>query len=129
MIVEGVIFITSGLFYVLGRVLRVSIRPLGKIMTGLCGKVTLFSFWLVALLFSAIGSLWISLAKGVKTEFNSAQEGDPNYCAPEVWYLTQVTIYLFWMLSAVGLIFMMGKIYLFFLGPEILKQKLITIGN
>ena len=42
---EGILFVTISSFYIFGQAMQKSFRPVGSILTGLCGKMTMFFLW------------------------------------------------------------------------------------
>ncbi len=126
---EGILFLASSLFYIFGRFMRVSLKPVGNILTGLCGKMTLFIIWIFMFMLNLLGYLWLYLAKVYRTDLNSSEEGDPNYCSPAVWYTANIVNNLFWAFSAISTVIVLAQMYLFCLGPEYQYQKVIILGE
>jgi hypothetical protein len=125
---EGILFLVSSLFYIFGRFMRKTFKPVGNILTGICGKMTLFIIWSFTFLINLLGSFWLYLAKLYRTEDNAIAEGDPNYCTPEIWYMAESVTILFWIFSGISIIIVMGKLHSFILGPEHKLMRVVTIG-
>ena len=119
----------SSLFYIFGRVMRKSWRPLGSVLTGFCGKMFLFVLWIFSFFLSLLGFFWMYVANWQRNNDNSTRPGDPNYCAPEVWYSSYTAIYLFWIFSGIMGIASLSRIYYLLLGAQYTRQKSVILRN
>ena len=95
------------------------------ILAGLCGKLVLFVIYLITLLCNLLGFFWIYFAEMARTPQNSSQEGDPNYCAPEVWITANFIVNGFWVVSAIGLLMVFAQVFRFFRSAESLHQPVV----
>ena len=124
----GILILTGSLFYIWGRAMRTIMKPVGNILTGLCGRLTLFFIWIIAFLLNLLGYFWLYLASLHRTDTNSANLGDPNYCTPYIWYTAKATVNMFWIFSVLSFFFTFAEMYLFVLGPEFKQLKIVEIG-
>jgi hypothetical protein len=126
---QAILFLASSIFYIFGRFMRTVFRPVGNILTGLFGQLILFILWLITLFLCLLGSFWLYIANLHRTEDNSSIEGDPNYCAPVIWNLSIVAIYLFWIFSGITIIATVSQIYYSVLGPEYEYQRTVHVPS
>ena len=82
----------------------------------------------IAFFCNLLGQFWIYLANKVRDQGNSAHEGDPNYCAPEIWYVINIVVYTFWIITVAASFIIGGKIFRFFRGPE-RPGSVVKLGN
>jgi hypothetical protein len=129
MFCQGVLFIIFSGFYIFGRLIRLKWRPVGKLLTGVCGQLFLFLLWSATVLSNFVGWFWLWVVKKLQTEENSSHPGDPNYCAPEIWYVSQVSINSFWLFTVLSAIILMSRIIVFLLGPQVHLLRHVIIGE
>jgi len=126
---QAIFFLISSLFYIFGRTMRSTWHPLGNVLTGFCGQVLLFVLWIFSFLLSLLGFFWMYVANWYRNNENSSRAGDPNYCTPEVWYTSYVSIYLFWIFTGFMGIATVSRIYYLLLGAQYTRQKRVELRN
>ena len=98
---------------------------IANICVGVCGKMVLFTMYLITLLCNLLGQFWLSVAGRARTPGNSDIEGQVNYCDPMIWYTAHVVVNTFWVISALGVLMICAGISRFCRSEESRYQPII----
>ena len=120
-------FFFASLFYMFGRSMRKVFWPVGMILTGFFGRAILFIVWIFSLLLCLLAAFWLYIAKLHRNVDNSSIEGDPNYCAPLVWFTAQIAVALFAIFSVMTAAATAAEFYYFLQGPQLYYQAVIQV--
>lgn len=101
---------------------------ISDIMAGVCGKMVLFTMYLITLLCNLLGYFWLKMASRARTPANSELEGAINYCAPEIWYTAHLVVNAFWALSIFGALRVVAQVHRFFRSEES-RHKPVFLGK
>lgn len=91
---------------------------LAEMMRGVCGKALACCFFSVLIVCNFLGWLWLYLASLSRTDANSSEEGDPNYCPPAVWNTAYFIVNAFWCVLLFVFLRVGAKVYMFFRGDD-----------